>query len=457
MTARTRTKAGPVSPEILDRLPPQDLDAEKSVLGSVLLRQDVLDDVAAVITAEDFYVEAHACLYRHFRELHDAGQPIDVVTLKARLRAAGDLEAIGGAAYLGELFDSHPVPSRATYYAGIVREKARLRAVITTAAAMLQAAYDPAGNADDVLAQAQEQLASAEDQGRGVDAIGAALAVDQALDQAKRSGEWRRGLPTGLVDFDRQLGGLFPGELVVLAARPRMGKTSLGIQVMAHNAPRGRGVLFVSLEMSATELTTRMLCARAGVDSNSLRTGNLEGGDLTALEQQAAEFRGAAFWIIDRPSLTTADIRREARRLHRRSGLALLIVDYLGRVTPADVRVKRYEQVGQISGDLKRLSRELEIPVLLLAQLNREVEGTADHRPRLSHLRESGETEQDADVVAFLHRPEVYKPDDPDLHGQAELIVEKNRNGPTGKFTLGWDSMSTTFWTPAPSGLAPAF
>jgi len=453
MTVRTKL----IGPEILDRLPPQDLDAERSVLGSILLKQDVLDEVAGIVTAGDFYAEAHGRLFSHVVTMHEAGQPIDVVTLKDRLTREGDFEAIGGAAYLAEVAQSVPYAANAVHYANIVRDKAKLRSVIHTGSAMVRDAYDPAGNADDVLARAEEALSRAEEHGRQSDAIDAATAVDGAIRQAQQSGEHRRGLPTGLVDFDRQLGGLFPGELIVLAARPRMGKTSLGIQVMAHNAPRDRGVLFASLEMSATELTTRMLCSRAGVDSNRLRTGSLEGDDLAALEREAAELRGAAFWVVDRPSLTTADMRREARRLHRRSGLALLVVDYLQRVTPADVRVKRYEQVGQITGELKRLAREFNVPVLLLAQLNREVEATADHRPRLSHLRESGDIEQDADVVAFLHRPEVYKPDDADLHGQAALIVEKNRNGPTSRFELSWDETTTTFWTPAPAGLAPLF
>jgi len=457
MTAGSQ-KPKPISPEILDGLPPQDPDAEKAVLGSILLKQDVLDDVAAIVGSEDFYAEAHGRLFSHFVAMHEADLPIDVVTLKDRLWASGDLEVIGGAAYLGEVAQSSPTAAHAVHYAKIVREKSKLRSVINTGTTMVKEAYVAGtGEADHVLAGAQEALSHAEDRGRGTDAIDAATAVDGAIRQAQQSGEQRRGLPTGLVDFDRYLGGLFPGELVVLAARPRMSKTSLGIQVMGQNSGRGRAVLFASLEMSAVELTTRMLCARAGVDSNRLRTGTIGGGDLAPLEREAGELRGAAFWIVDRPSLTTADIRREARRIQRRSGLALIIADYLQRITPADVRIKRYEQIGQISGDLKRLARELNVPLLLLAQLNREVEWTADHRPRLSHLRESGDIEQDADVVMFLHRPEVYKPDDADLHGKAELIVEKNRNGPTGKFDLGWDETTPTFWTPAPAGLAPPF
>ncbi len=262
--------------------------------------------------------------------------------------------------------------------------------------------------------------------------------------ESLRSGR-RLGLPTGFMGFDYANGGLHAGELVILAARPGGGKTSIALQIAAHSAMKQRDVLFVSLEMSGAELMIRVLCGLATVDSAAIRTGRLTERDLGHLEQAGDQFAGAKLTIDDRASVTAADIRRAARRCKRQGGLSLVVVDYLQRLTAADARAKRYEQVGAMTADLKTLARELNVPVLCLCQLNREVEKGGNGRPKLSNLRESGNIEQDADVVAFVHRPEVFEPSDPDLVGKAELIVEKNRNGPTGTFPLLWDARTTTF------------
>jgi replicative DNA helicase len=248
-----------------------------------------------------------------------------------------------------------------------------------------------------------------------------------------------------LHDHDQELGGLHPGELIVLAARPRMGKTALALQFARQIAEDGRHVLFVSLEMAGSELANRALCGIAGVDGSRVRNGRLSERDLTLLEFAGERLAKAALHLVDAPSVTVGDIRATAKALHRRHRLSLVVVDYLQRVTADDRRLQRYQQLGQISGDLKRLARELGVPVLALAQLSRELESDKKPRPRLSHLRESGDIEADADVVLLLHREEVYRRD-ADLRGKALLIVAKNRNGPSEMdFKLRWEAATTTF------------
>ena len=436
--------------EIFDQSPPHDLEAEKSVLGSILLKPDFLDDVFGVLEARHFYVDAHRRLYAHLVEMRCAGHVIDTLSVTDRLKQAGELEAVGGAAYLVEVLQSVAVPHHAVYYAELVAAKAKRRGLIQAASDMLVGAYDLTIETEELVATAEtslNRLAPREADGQILEAD---QAVAQALCHAEQLAEKGKaaGQATGLADYDRLIGGLFPGELVVLAARPRMGKTSLAIQITTFFALRKRKVLFASLEMAPVELTMRMLCAKAGVDSNRVRTGMLNENDLKTMSAAAEELHKATFTIDGRPGLTVANIRAEARRRHGKEPLSLIVVDYLQRLVPNDPRLKRHEQVGQMSGDLKRLALELQVPVLAVAALNRETESSSDRRPRLSHLRESGDIEFDADVVMLLHRPEVYRPADKDLCGKAELIVEKNRNGPTGVFDLLWDAELTTFRTP---------
>lgn len=450
--AENRKQRPRVTSEILDHSPPQDLEAEKAVLGSILLKPDFLDDVSEVLEPSYFYVEANRRLYRHLVEMRGAGHKIDTLLAAERLKQAGDLEAVGGAAYLAEVLQSVAVPHHAVYYAELVAAAAKRRAMIQAAWDTLVGAYNPTTDTEELVATAEislNRLAARESDGQILEAD---QAVAQALCHAEQLAEQGKaaGQATGLADYDRLIGGLFPGELVVLAARPRMGKTSLAIQITTYFALRKRKVLFASLEMAPIELTMRMLCAKAGVDSSRVRTGMLDENDLKTMSAAAAELHDATFAIDGRPGLTVANIRAEARRRHGKEPLSLVVVDYLQRLVPNDPRLKRHEQVGQMSGDLKRLALELQVPVLAVAALNREVESSSDNRPRLSHLRESGDIEFDADVVMLLHRPEVYRPKDKDLCGKAQLIVEKNRNGATGVFDLLWDAEVTTFRTPAP-------
>ncbi len=441
-----------ISKEGPDRVPPRADEAERAVLGAILHDQGVLDPVAAIVSPEDFRDERNATLLRCYLAIHDAGQPIDALTVKAWLKANDKFEAIGGAAYIGVVAQSAPTAANAVYYARIVREKADRRRYRNLAEMLFLSAHDDAVSVDDMAAQIEQTLDTIVGSDNGSDIVDWQTVLPQTvsmLERLKEQGK-RRGLPTGFADVDSTMGGLHPGELVILAARPRMGKTSMAVQLATHNAKRGRRVLFVSLEMSAAELTTRAICSQAGVDANRVRTGNLDDNDMAAISEAAQSLFDASLTIVDRPGgMTVAEIRRLARQVQKRDGLELLIVDYLQLLDPADPRAPRQEQVAAMARRLKGLARELNIPVVCLAQLNRQAESKGSNRPQLSHLRESGAIEQDADVVMFIHREEVYRPNDSDVRGKADLFVAKNRNGPARDFQLEFDAMTTTFRTPA--------
>ena len=435
---------------LLDKQPPCNLDAEKAVLASMIVRPDVALDVSAILVDEDFYADENARLYRTLLSLCDKGREIDATSLATELKRTGNFDAVGGVVTIGELFSLNPVAANAQFYATEVREKSDVRRMRYLHIEGLRHASESDIAATDLIDDAEQALNGIVNRGRESKAIDSVEAVEGALAVARDSLNGRqRGLSTGLANFDRDIGGLFPGELSILAARPRIGKTALAAQIMGENARRGRHVLFVSLEMAAEEMTLRLLCTRADVNGNRIRTGALTDDDFCALEEAGSDLRQAQFHLAGKFDLTVPDIRRTARLLQRQAGLRLVIVDYLQRLEPTDHRVQRHEQVGQMVSGLKSLARELEIPVLCLAQLNREVESTKDHVPHLGHLRESGQVEQDADVVMFLHRPEVYNRKDLTLRGKAELHVVKNRNGPTAVFELQWVDELTTFRTPA--------
>jgi len=442
-----------ITSAMLERQRPSDMKAEMAVLGSLLLRPEVFDEVTLLLDVDDFCNDAHQTLYRHILEKHDAGRPIDMRLLISSLKQSGDFELIGGESFVAEIARAVPTAAFAAAYAKDVLKCAGHRKIIEAGADAVGNGFDETLDPSYVAAMAIERFEGIIDSGQTNGTVDASTALDAAMKLARdrQAGGRGAGLKTGLVDFDRRIGGLFAGELVILAARPGMGKTSMALQIASHAAGADRPVLFASLEMSAGELGLRMACARAGVDSSRVRNGTLSDSDLSALEAAADELRETALHIEDAPSLAVSDIRHAARRMKKKGGLELVVVDYLTRLRPTDPRAARYLQVGQMSSQLKELARELDLPVLCLAQLNRESESSSDHVPRLAHLRESGDVEQDADVVMLLHRPEVFKREDPDLRGKAQLIVAKNRNGPIADFNLLWDAPSTTFRTPAPA------
>jgi replicative DNA helicase len=441
-----------VSSEILDRRPPCNLEAERGVLGSILLLPIVCDDVALVVRAEDFYDDANQVIYSHLREMHDEGRRIDITLLVERLRSKGDFERVGGAAYLAEILQSVPTAANAAHYAEIVKSKATLRALIHSSTEILRDAYDETEDAQEMLSRAEQKIFSILDtQGAGDlanirDILQTAMVrIDARMKQDHASG----GVETGFRDFDNMTGGLHQSELVILAARPSMGKTALALNIAEHaSLSQNVGTLFVSLEMSSVELADRLLCSLAKVNGMRLRNGSISNDDRRRLVEKAAEMSQAPLFVDDTPSRTMTEIAAAARRLKRRNNLGLVVIDYLQLIEPDNSRDPRQEQVAKIARRLKGLARELKVPVMCLAQLNRQAEATRDNKPRMSHLRESGAIEQDADVVMFVHREEYYCTNEEDrakVAGEAELIVAKQRNGPTGDVKLSWLKDFTRF------------
>ena len=448
----SRGSAPRVSSEILDRLPPQSLEAERGVLGSLLLDPMVCDDVALVLRPVDFYAPAHQTLYRHLLQMHNEGQPIDEMLLVERLKAESDLEAIGGMPYLTEIVLTVPTAANAVYYAEIVRDKATLRSLIHASTEILRDAYDTSFEPRELISRAEEKVFSIlEQKGTGElsplkDVLMAAL---DRIDARLKKGGGIGGIETGFTKFDQLTGGLHDGELIILAARPSMGKTALATNIADHvSIKNSLPTLFVSLEMSRLELVERMLCAHGRINGQKLRNGVASAADQRKFVEVANTMNHAPLFIDDSPSRTMTEIAATARRLKRRDGLALVVIDYLQLIEPDNPKDPRQEQVAKIARRLKGLARELKVPVLCLAQLNRQAEQTRDNKPRMSHLRESGAIEQDADVVMFVHRDEYYENTEEDkarVAGEADLIISKQRNGPVGDIKLAFLKDYTRF------------
>jgi replicative DNA helicase len=450
-----RGRAAPrVSSEILDRLPPQSLEAERGVVGSLLLDPQLCDEVAVLLRSEDFYADANQRLYRHLFALHDEGKRVDITLLVERLKQAGEYEAIGGAAYLAEVAQSVPYAHNAPHYAQIVRDKATIRELIHAATEILRDAWDPGYEPKQLIGEAEERIFSVYDRRSNDRITHIQDLLIEAFDRidarlAKGNGD---AIATNFTDLDALTGGLHPSEFIVLAARPSMGKTALATNIAENVAIMSRTpVLFVSLEMSRLELAQRLLCSQGSIDGSKFRSGFISASEREKLMEAAGKLSQSPLFIDDTPSRTVTEIAACARRLKRRENLGLVVIDYLQLIQPDDPRDPRQEQVAKMARRLKALARELQVPIIVLAQLNRQVEasGREEHRPRLSHLRESGAIEQDADVVMFVHREEYYhtreKAEELGITGQGLLILAKQRNGPTGDVKLQWSSQYTRF------------
>lgn len=450
----------PVTSEILDRQPPFNLEAETGVLGSIMLNPDVCDDVTLILRVDDFYDDANRKLYEHMMGMHDAGQKLDITLLVERLNQAGDFERIGGKAFLVKTFESVPNYAHAVYYAKIVREKATFRALIDASTDILREAYDESSESKHLLSQAEQKIFGILD-GRGSSTVSPISDIlHQAMDrmEARMKGEHATGaVETGFAEMDALTGGFHDSELIILAARPSMGKTALAMNIAEHvSMNEDVPVLFVSLEMSSIELADRLLCSVARVNGHRLRNGTITNEDRGRLIEKASIVSRAPLFVDDSPTQMVSEISAAARRILRREGkLGLVVIDYLQLIEPDNPRDPRQEQVARIARRLKGLARELEVPVLCLAQLNRQAEDSKDHRPKLSHLRESGAIEQDADVVMFVHREEYYRrgEEQEQFAGQAEIIISKQRNGPVGDIPLIWRKEYTRFEDRAPDRL----
>jgi len=454
-------RTSPAAPlEMLDRHPPFNLEAEAGVLGSIMLNPDVCDDVALILRADDFYDDANRKIFTHMLAMHQLGRKVDATLLVEQLKSAGDYDRIGGAAYLARVFQSVPNYAHAAYYSQIVREKATYRSLIDAATEILRDAYHESTEAKHLLSQAEERIFSILDS-RSTSAVTTIREIlHDAMDrmEARMKGEHTLGgVETGFADLDQLTGGLHNSELIVLAARPSMGKTALAMNIAEHVAMQLHlPTLFVSLEMSSLELADRLLCSAARVNGHRLRNGTISNDDRARLIEKASQLSTASLFVDDSPARTVTEITAAARRIRRREGrLGLLVIDYLQLIEPDNAKDPRQEQVARIARRLKGIARELDVPVLCIAQLNRQAEDSKDHRPRLSHLRESGAIEQDADVVMFVHREEYYRrgEEQQQFAGQAEVILAKQRNGPVGEVELVWRKDFTRFEDKAPERL----
>src|SRR5436190_3216415 len=446
--------------ELMDRQPPFDLQAEIGVLGSIVLLPDVLDDVVMIVRPDDFYDDAHRKLFLHMTALHETGKKIDDTLLVNRLKTAGEYESIGGAAYSSKIVNAVPNAAHATYYAEIVREKATFRSLIYAATEILRDAYDESHEASHLLSQSEQKIFSILDN-RSDSAVKSirdvVLDAMERLDARMAGTHVAGGCDFGFHKLDEKTAGLHQGELVILAARPSMGKTALALNVaenvaLAQNIP----VLFVSLEMSSLELADRLLCSVARVNGHRLRNGTVSQEDRLKLVETAGILSRMPLFVDDSPSRTVTEIAAAARRIKRRHGsLGLIVIDYLQLIEPDNPKDPRQEQVAKIARRLKGLAREMKVPVMCLAQLNRQAEVSKDNIPRLSHLRESGAIEQDADVVMFVHREEYFLRGEEreQSAGQAQIIIAKQRNGPIGDVNLEWLRDFTRFQDPVPERL----
>ncbi|TMG97666.1 MAG: replicative DNA helicase [Betaproteobacteria bacterium] len=436
------------------KLPPHSLEAEQSVLGGLLLDNDAADRVGDVAAAEDFYSDAHRVIYRHVMQLIANGKPADVVTLAESLSSAQKLDYVGGLAYLGALVQNVPTAANIRHYAQIVRDRSILRQLAATAGEIADTAYNPLGrSAKMVLDEAEAKVLHIAEQGaRGAQnfhEIGKLLAgvVDRIETLYNRDNPSDvTGVPTGFVDLDRMTSGFQPGDLIIVAGRPSMGKTSLALNIGENVAlDTGMPVAVFSMEMGAAQLALRMIGSVGRLDQHKLRTGRLVAEDWDKLSAALGRLNEAPILIDETPALNAIEVRSRARRLMRQYGkLGLVIVDYLQLMQATTQGENRATELSEISRAMKSLAKELQVPVVALSQLNRSLEQRPDKRPVMSDLRESGALEQDADVILFIYRDEVYKPDSPDK-GTAEILISKQRNGPTGKVTLTFRGEYTRF------------
>jgi replicative DNA helicase len=433
------------------RVPPHDLQAEESLLGAMMLSATAIADAAGVVSASDFYKPAHGHVYDAVHTLYASGQPVDSVTVADELRRAGLLDAIGGHAVLAQIMSSTPATTNAARYAHIVEEYALLRRLIGVAGEIAELGYSVPEDVSKALDRA-ESLVYEVNERRVTDSTQKLASLLSAnldrIEQLHEKGDAITGTPTGYLDLDHLLSGLQPSSLVVVGARPAMGKTSFALGMIAHaalEAANPKPVLFFSLEMSNLELSQRLLCAEARVDSTRVRNGQLHPDDWQKISRAMGRLGQAPIWIDDNPNLTIMEIRAKARRLKSQIGsLGVIVIDYLQLMTGRSNAENRQVEVSELSRGLKILARELETPVVALSQLSRGLEMRADKRPMLADLRESGSIEQDSDVVMFIFREEVYDPK-PENAGQAEIIVAKHRSGPTGVVQLAFLPQYTRF------------
>ncbi|KZE71202.1 replicative DNA helicase [Paenibacillus sp. CMAA1739] len=427
--------------EFFDRIPPQNLEAEQAVIGSILLQSEALITAMERVQTEDFYDKAHQMIYEAMIELGESGQPIDLVTLTSKIQDKGQLEDIGGVSYLAKLAHGVPTAANVDYYAQIIEEKAMLRRLIRTATQIVSEGYSNGEDVAGMLSDAERKIMEISNGRSGSGFIAIRDVVMEVFDRVEMLHQNKgntTGIPSGFVDLDKMTAGFQRNDLIIVAARPSVGKTAFALNIAQNVAVRAKETVAIfSLEMSAAQLVQRMICAEANLDANVMRTGEFKGDeDWAKLTMGIAALSEAEIYIDDTPGVTVADIRAKCRRLKAEKGLGMIVIDYLqlihGRGKAGE---NRQQEVSEISRTLKQIARELEVPVIALSQLSRGVEQRQDKRPMMSDLRESGSIEQDADIVAFLYRDDYYN-QETEKKNIIEIIIAKQRNGPVGTVEL---------------------
>jgi replicative DNA helicase len=438
-----------------ERTPPQDLAAEQSVLGGMLLSKDAIADVVEVVRSTDFYRPAHQTIFDVVVDLYGKGEPADPITVSAELGRTGELARVGGAPYLHTLLSSVPTAANAGYYARIVAEQAILRRLVEAGTRIVQLGYSTGlGDVDDVVDRAQQAVYDVTEKRTSEDYVLLEDLMQPTMDELEAIGSRggsMTGVPTGFADLDQLTNGLHPGQLVIIAARPGLGKSTMGLDIARScSVKNGMASVIFSLEMTKTEITMRLLSAEARVPLHHMRAGTMTDDDWARLARRMGEVADAPLFIDDSPNLTMMEIRAKARRLKQRHNLKLVVVDYLQLMQGNKKAESRQQEVSELSRSLKLLAKELECPVIAMSQLNRGPEQRQDKKPMLSDLRESGSIEQDADMVVLLHREDAYEKESPRA-GEADFIVAKHRNGPTATITVAFQGHYSRFVDMNPS------
>lgn len=434
----------------IDKLPPQNIEAEQSVLGSILIDNGALMTALELLAGEDFYRDSHRKLFSAMEELFDRNEPIDIITLTDHLRRKDELEAVGGVQYLTSLVSMVPTSANIKYHAKIVREKSMLRGLLRSVTEIAGSVYDGALDAEELMDFAEKSVFDLSDRrikGSFINLKEVIKDSFQMIEQLYDRKETVTGIPSGFRELDNLTTGFQQSDLIIVGGRPSMGKTAFSLNIAQHvGVQMKEPVAIFSLEMSKEQLAFRMLCSEAMVDSNEIRKGFIRKEDWHSLTNAAGNLAAAPIFIDDSSGMNVLEMRAKARRLKAEHGLSLVIVDYLQLMRGRGNAERREQEISEISRSLKGLAKELRVPVIALSQLNRGVETrTGNKKPNLADLRESGAIEQDADVIIFLYRDEVYNKERSDNKGKAEIIIAKQRNGPTGEIPLSFLSHCTRF------------
>jgi replicative DNA helicase len=436
-----------------ERTPPHDMLAEQSALGGMMLSKDAVADVVETVRGGDFYVPKHEIIFDALLSLYSHGEPTDVIAVTDELIKTGDLQRAGGADYLHTLTALVPTAANAGFYASIVAERALLRRLVEAGTRIVQMGYAGEGEVLDLVNNAQAEIYSVAANDNTEDYVPLNVAVDAAIEDIEaakgRDGQFT-GVPTGFSGLDQLTNGLHPGQMIIIAARPALGKSTLALDLaraaaIKHNMP----AIFFSLEMGRSEIAMRLMSAEASVPLQSMRKGTLDQRDWTTIASVRGRINDAPLYIDDSPNMTLVEIRAKCRRLKQKVGLRLVVIDYLQLMTSGKRVESRQQEVSEFSRALKLLAKELQVPVIALSQLNRGPEQRADKKPAISDLRESGSIEQDADMVILLHRESAYEKENPRA-GEADLIVAKHRNGPTDTVTVAFQGHFSRFTDMAP-------